>query len=43
MRVPSGPGAHAEIDTVSVSAWAPGPDGTRIGFGAVTGTVVPSA
>ena len=30
-------------DTVSVSAWAPGPDGTRIGFGSVTGTVVPSS
>jgi fumarylacetoacetase len=29
-------------DTVSISAWAPGPDGTRIGFGSVTGTVVPS-
>ena len=28
-------------DTVSISAWAPGPEGTRIGFGAVTGTVVP--
>jgi hypothetical protein len=27
---------------VSISAWAPGPDGTRIGFGAVSGTVVPS-
>ena len=29
-------------DTVSISAWAPGPDGTRIGFGAVSGTVLPS-
>ena len=29
-------------DTVSISAWAPGPEGTRIGFGAVTGTVLPS-
>jgi fumarylacetoacetase len=28
-------------DTVTISAWAPGPDGTRIGFGAVTGTVIP--
>ena len=26
-------------DTVSITAWAPGPDGTRIGFGAVSGTV----
>jgi fumarylacetoacetase len=29
-------------DTVSISAWAPGPDGTRIGFGEVTGTIVPA-
>ena len=30
-------------DEVSVTAWAPGADGTRIGFGAVTGRVVPAA
>jgi fumarylacetoacetase len=29
-------------DVVSVSAWAPGADGTRIGFGEVTGTVRPA-
>ena len=29
-------------DTVSITASAPGPDGTRIGFGAVSGTVLPS-
>ena len=26
-------------DTVSITAWAPGADGVRIGFGAVTGTI----
>jgi len=29
-------------DEVSISAWAPGPDGTRIGFGAVTGRILPT-
>lgn len=29
-------------DEVSVTAWAPGGDGTRIGFGAVTGRVTPA-
>jgi fumarylacetoacetase len=29
-------------DTVSISAWAPGPEGTRIGFGEVVGTVTPA-
>ena len=29
-------------DTVTISATAPGPDGSRIGFGEVTGTVVPA-
>ena len=29
-------------DKVSISAWAPGPDGTRIGFGAVTGRILPA-
>jgi fumarylacetoacetase len=29
-------------DTVTISATAPGPDGSRIGFGEVTGTVVPT-
>jgi fumarylacetoacetase len=30
----------ADGDTVTISASAPGPDGSRIGFGDVTGTVV---
>jgi fumarylacetoacetase len=29
-------------DEVAVTAWAPGTDGTRIGFGSVTGTVGPA-
>ncbi|WP_307624191.1 fumarylacetoacetase [Streptomyces sp. V3I7] len=29
-------------DVVTLSAWAPGPDGTRIGLGDVTGRVVPA-
>jgi fumarylacetoacetase len=29
-------------DEVAVTAWAPGADGTRIGFGSVTGTVGPA-
>ena len=29
-------------DEVTISATAPGPDGTRIGFGEVTGTVRPA-
>jgi fumarylacetoacetase len=29
-------------DTVSISGWAPGSDGTRIGFGRVDGTIVAS-
>jgi fumarylacetoacetase len=29
-------------DTVTISATAPGPDGRRIGFGEVTGTILPS-
>jgi fumarylacetoacetase len=30
-------------DTVTMSAWAPGPDGSRIALGEVTGTIRPSA
>jgi len=30
-------------DSVSITAWAPGPEGTRVGFGAVTGRVVAAA
>jgi fumarylacetoacetase len=29
-------------DEVSISAWAPGADGVRIGFGAVTGRILPA-
>jgi len=29
-------------DTVTISATAPGPDGTRLAFGSVTGTVEPA-
>jgi fumarylacetoacetase len=29
-------------DTVTLRAWAPGPDGARIGLGEVTGTILPS-
>ncbi|MGW7669808.1 fumarylacetoacetase [Streptomyces sp. NPDC054775] len=29
-------------DVVTLTAWAPGPDGTRVGLGEVTGRVVPS-
>ncbi|MCX4818646.1 fumarylacetoacetase [Streptomyces sp. NBC_01142] len=30
-------------DVVTMTAWAPGPDGTRVGLGDVTGRIVPSA
>ncbi|MGW1492723.1 fumarylacetoacetase [Streptomyces sp. NPDC002402] len=30
-------------DVVTMTAWAPGPDGTRVGLGEVTGRIVPSA
>jgi fumarylacetoacetase len=29
-------------DTVAITGWAPGPDGSRIGLGEVVGTVVPA-
>ena len=29
-------------DELDISAWAPGPDGTRIGFGSVRGKILPS-
>ena len=29
-------------DTVTMTAWAPGPGGVRIGLGEVTGTIVPT-
>ncbi|WP_455361279.1 fumarylacetoacetase [Streptomyces sp. SYSU K21746] len=30
-------------DEVTMTAWAPGPDGTRVGLGEVTGRIVPTA
>ncbi|WP_156726455.1 fumarylacetoacetase [Streptomyces apocyni] len=30
-------------DVVTMTAWAPGPDGTRVGLGEVTGRITPSA
>jgi fumarylacetoacetase len=32
----------ADGDTVAIRGWAPGAEGVRIGFGAVTGTIVPA-
>jgi fumarylacetoacetase len=32
----------ADGDTVTISATAPGPEGSRVGFGEVTGTIVPA-
>ncbi|MFI6642375.1 fumarylacetoacetase [Streptomyces sp. NPDC050504] len=29
-------------DTVTLTAWAPGPDGTKVGLGEVTGTILPA-
>ena len=29
-------------DTVTVTGWAPGPDGARIGLGEVVGTIAPA-
>jgi fumarylacetoacetase len=29
-------------DTVTMTAWAPGPDGTRVGIAEVTGTIRPA-
>ncbi|NUR81207.1 MAG: fumarylacetoacetase, partial [Dermatophilaceae bacterium] len=29
-------------DTVTMTAWAPGPDGARIGIAEVTGTILPA-
>jgi fumarylacetoacetase len=33
----------ADGDVVTMTAWAPGPDGTRVGLGEVTGRIVPNA
>ncbi len=36
-------GFLADGDEVAITAWAPGPDGSRIGFGEVTGRLAPAA
>ncbi|MEO3978508.1 fumarylacetoacetase [Streptomyces sp. CAU 1734] len=42
-EVPDGERTFLEDgDTVTLTAWAPGPDGTRVGLGEVTGRIVPS-
>ncbi|WP_413102672.1 fumarylacetoacetase [Streptomyces sp. Inha503] len=43
LRLPDGARTFLEDgDEVTVTAWAPGPEGTRIGLGEVTGQVVPA-
>ncbi|MGW5060523.1 fumarylacetoacetase [Streptomyces sp. NPDC004096] len=43
LELPDGKRAFLEDgDVVTLTAWAPGPDGTRVGLGEVTGQVVPS-
>ncbi|AEW92702.1 MULTISPECIES: fumarylacetoacetase [Streptomycetaceae] len=44
LRLPDGTerGFLADGDEVSITAWAPGRDGTRVGFGEVTGRVLPA-
>ncbi|MEU1417362.1 fumarylacetoacetase [Streptomyces sp. NPDC005731] len=43
LELPDGKRAFLEDgDVVTLTAWAPGPDGTRMGLGEVTGRVVPS-
>ncbi|MEU7967130.1 fumarylacetoacetase [Streptomyces sp. NPDC049097] len=43
LELPDGKRAFLEDgDVVTLTAWAPGPDGTRVGLGEVTGRVVPS-
>ncbi|OIK24907.1 fumarylacetoacetase [Streptomyces malaysiense] len=44
LELPDGKRAFLEDgDVVTLTAWAPGPDGTRVGLGEVTGRIVPSA
>ncbi|QHC30817.1 MULTISPECIES: fumarylacetoacetase [unclassified Streptomyces] len=44
LELPGGKRAFLEDgDVVTLTAWAPGPDGTRVGLGEVTGRIVPSA
>jgi fumarylacetoacetase len=43
LRLPGGERAWlADGDEVTISAWAPGPDGGRIGLGEVAGRVLPA-
>ncbi|MEU3029337.1 fumarylacetoacetase [Streptomyces incarnatus] len=44
LELPGGKRAFLEDgDVVTLTAWAPGPGGTRVGLGEVTGRIVPSA
>ncbi|MFJ3649663.1 fumarylacetoacetase [Streptomyces murinus] len=44
LELPDGKRAFLEDgDVVTLTAWAPGPDGIRVGLGEVTGRIVPSA
>lgn len=43
LALPSGTRTFLEDgDTVTLTAWSPGPDGTRVGLGEVTGRITPS-
>lgn len=44
LRMPDGSERSflADGDTVTIDAWAPGPDGAKIGFGEVVGTILPA-
>jgi fumarylacetoacetase len=43
VELPDGKRAFLEDgDEVTLTAWAPGPDGTRVGLGEVTGRITPS-
>ncbi|MEV0096545.1 fumarylacetoacetase [Streptomyces sp. NPDC050738] len=44
LELPAGKRTFLEDgDVVTMTAWAPGPDGTRVGLGEVTGTIAPAA
>ncbi|WP_328495831.1 fumarylacetoacetase [Streptomyces sp. NBC_00414] len=44
LELPSGKRTFLEDgDVVTLTAWAPGPDGTRVGLGEVTGRIAPGA
>ncbi|GAA2716143.1 MULTISPECIES: fumarylacetoacetase [Streptomyces] len=43
LELTAGKGPYlADGDVVTITAWAPGPDGTRVGLGEVTGRIVPA-